>query len=68
MIMEVEHFHTQKSQVVRKRLKWNLFSFSVTTDGGKIPGAKHVSFEDLFADDGTMKSRDQLKARILILW
>ncbi|XP_052275695.1 thiosulfate sulfurtransferase-like isoform X2 [Dreissena polymorpha] len=61
----VSNLKTCTEQVVDARGPNESSVVDATCDGGKIPGAKHVSFEELFNEDGTMKTVEQLKSRLV---
>ncbi|XP_060573328.1 thiosulfate sulfurtransferase-like isoform X2 [Ruditapes philippinarum] len=56
----VRNTETKKEQVLDARSKDDNTVIN-KLDGGVIPGAKHIPFEDLFNSDGTFKSETEIK-------
>ncbi|XP_052229648.1 thiosulfate sulfurtransferase-like isoform X2 [Dreissena polymorpha] len=59
-----ENLRTCREQVVDARGATDRAVVDTESGGGKIPGSRHVSFEELFNEDGTMKTEEQLKSSI----
>lgn len=57
----IENLKTKKEEIVDARPK-NHPSIVEDENGGFIIGSKHVSFPDMFLEDGTLKSEAELKA------
>ncbi|WAR19114.1 THTR-like protein [Mya arenaria] len=56
------NIRTRQEQIADARAPDEPSVMEIATDGGKIPGAKHVGFNELFTEEGTIKSQEELKA------